>query len=189
MEYLINGWFGALALLADMDDATLSAIHATLLSTIYAMAAAFLLGLVPGFILGYYNFPGKRALRLVSDTLLAFPTVLIGLIVYAFITARGPLGEYGLLFTLPGMAIGQAVLALPIVISWTAQAVENLDPRCRETLLTLGANARQTALLTFCHRHGLCHGLWARHYRSRRRHDARRQYPLLHPDHDDGHRA
>ena len=148
MEYLINGWFGALALLADMDDATLSAIHATLLSTLYAMTAAFLLGLVPGFILGYCDFPGRRALRLISDTLLAFPTVLIGLIVYAFITARGPLGEYELLFTLPGMAIGQAVLALPIVISWTAQAVENLDPRCRETLLTLGANARQTALLT-----------------------------------------
>ncbi len=148
MDYLVNGFSSALALLAHMDAATLSAIYATLLSTCYAMAAALLLGLPMGFALGYCSFPGKRALRLVSDTLLAFPTVLIGLLVYAFITARGPLGQYGLLFTLPGMAVGQAVLALPIVVSWTAQAVESLDPRCRETLLTLGANARQVTALS-----------------------------------------
>ncbi|SCM71115.1 Binding-protein-dependent transport systems inner membrane component [uncultured Desulfovibrio sp.] len=148
MDYLVNGFSSALALLAHMDAATLSAIYATLLSTCYAMTAALLLGLPMGFALGYCSFPGRRALRLVSDTLLAFPTVLIGLLVYAFITARGPLGQYGLLFTLPGMAVGQAVLALPIVVSWTAQAVESLDPRCRETLLTLGANARQVTALS-----------------------------------------
>ena len=146
MDYLTNGFYNAFVLLTQMDAATLSAICATITSTCYAMAAALLLGLPAGFALGYSTFPGKRALRLISDTLLAFPTVLIGLLVYAFITARGPLGEYGLLFTLPGMAIGQAVLALPIVISWTAQALEDLDPRCRETLLTLGANRRQLAL-------------------------------------------
>ena len=146
MDYLTNGFYNAFVLLTQMDAATLSAICATITSPCYAMAAALLLGLPAGFALGYCSFPGKRALRLISDTSLAFPTVLIGLLVYAFITARGPLGEYGLLFTLPGMAIGQAVLALPIVISWTAQALEDLDPRCRETLLTLGANRRQLAL-------------------------------------------
>ena len=113
MDYLSQGLTQALALLLHMDAATLSAITATLVSTAYAMTAAMLLGLPCGFALGYYDFPGKRCLRLISDTLLAFPTVLIGLLVYAFITYRGPLGEYGLLFTLPGMAVGQAVLALP----------------------------------------------------------------------------
>lgn len=148
MEYLVNGFRNAVILLLAMDAATISAISATLASTCYAMAAALILGLPGGFALGYWDFPGKRALRLVSDTLLAFPTVLIGLLVYAFITARGPLGQFGLLFTLPGMAIGQAVLALPIVVSWTAQAVESLDPRCRLTLLTLGAGTGQLAALS-----------------------------------------
>ena len=131
-----------------MDDATTSAISATLTSTGCALIVALLLGLPAGFLLGYTQFPGKRFCRLISDTLLAFPTVLIGLIVYVFITHRGPLGQFGLLFTIPGMVIGQAILALPIVISWTAQAVENLDGRCRETLLTLGASSSQVALLT-----------------------------------------
>ena len=138
------------ALLANMDDATFSAITATLVSTSYAMAASLLMGLPMGFALGYCDFPGKKVLRLISDTLLAFPTVLIGLLVYAFITYRGPLGEWGLLFTLPGMAIGQTLLALPIVVSWVAQAVEGLDPRCRQTLLTLGARPLQLAWLSLC---------------------------------------
>lgn len=148
MNYFSQGFAKALALLLDMDDATMSAIEATLVSTSCAMVAAMLLGLPLGFALGYFNFPGKKTLRLISDTLLAFPTVLIGLIVYAFITYRGPLGQFGLLFTIPGMAIGQTVLALPIIISWVAQAVESLDPRCRETLLTLGAGPLQLAWLT-----------------------------------------
>ena len=57
-------------------------------------------------------------------------------------------GGFGLLFTLPGMVIGQTILALPIIISWTAQSVESLDPRCRETLLTLGAGPVQLAWLS-----------------------------------------
>ncbi len=148
MGYFSEGMSQAASLLVHMDDATVSAIEATLVSTSWALFVAALLGLPLGFVLGYANFPGKRAIRLVSDTLLAFPTVLIGLLVYVFITARGPLGEYGLLFTLPGMVIGQTILALPIIVSWTAQSVENLDIRCRQTLLTLGAGRMQTALFT-----------------------------------------
>ena len=138
----------AIALLLNMDDATFSAIQATLSSTSCALVIAMVLGLPLGFLLGYASFPGKKTLRLISDTLLAFPTVLIGLIVYVLITYRGPFGQFGLLFTLPGMVIGQSILALPIIVSWTAQAVESLDARCRETLLTLGASPLQVALHT-----------------------------------------
>ena len=148
MGYFSDGFLKAAELLLNMDDATVSAIQATLSSTACALVCAMILGLPPGFLIGYTNFPGKKLARLISDTLLAFPTVLIGLVVYIFITYRGPLGHLGLLFTLPGMVIGQTILALPIIVSWTAQAVENLDPRCRQTLLTLGAQPMQLALLT-----------------------------------------
>jgi tungstate transport system permease protein len=82
------------------------------------------------------------------ETLLSFPTVVIGLLVYAFLTRRGPLGEFGLLLTLRGIAIGQVILGLPIVIAMTATAVENLDRRLKFTLLGLGATGRQVALTT-----------------------------------------
>jgi len=148
MDFFTEGFKQAWLLLTALDPETFSAVRATMASTCYAMAASLLIGLPAGFVLGYYSFPGRRMLRLVSDTLLAFPTVLIGLIVYGFICRRGVLGDFGLLFTLPGMAIGQTILALPIIISLTAQAVETLDERCRQTLLTLGANKRQVAVAT-----------------------------------------
>jgi tungstate transport system permease protein len=80
---------------------------------------------------------------MLADTLLSFPTVVIGLIVYALLSSRGPLGGAGLLFTLPGVAIGQTLLGLPMVIALTANAVEYADTRLRDTLLTLGASGGQ----------------------------------------------
>lgn len=150
MHFLTEGFTQALHLLWTLDPETLAAVRATVLSTLYAMTAAICIGLPLGLALGYYDFFGKRVMRLISDTLLAFPTVLIGLLVYAFISRRGILGEYDLLFTLPGMAIGQALLALPIIISLTAQAVESLDARCTLTLRTLGAQSGRLAWDTIC---------------------------------------
>ena len=77
------------------------------------------------------------------DTLLALPTVFIGLMIYAILSHRGPLGQMGLLFTLPGIAIGQALLALPIVIALTATAVESMDAHLRVTLISLGVSRKQ----------------------------------------------
>ena len=150
MDFLSEGLRQAMHLLMALDPETFSAVKATVLSTLLAMLAALLLGLPCGLVLGYCHFPGRRFLRLISDTLLAFPTVLIGLLVYAFISRRGLLGDFGLLFTLEGMALGQTILALPIMISLTAQAVESLDVRCRQTLLTLGASSAQLAWGTLC---------------------------------------
>lgn len=148
MDYFTDGFSKALKLLTGLHPPTISAIEVTLVSTAWSVGFAMLLGLPLGFALGYRTFPGSKFLRLLSDTLLAFPTVLIGLLVYVLITYRGPLGQFGLLFSMPGMIIGQTILALPIVISWTAQAVGSMDPRCRQTLLTLGANPLQICLLT-----------------------------------------
>ena len=105
-----------------------------------------LFGLPAGFLLGYFDFPGKRAVRTVTDTLLALPTVVIGLLVYAFISRRGPLGDWELLFTVRGMAIGQVILGTPIVAAYTAAAIEGLDSRLRQTLMTLGASGGKLAL-------------------------------------------
>lgn len=93
------------------------------------------------------------------DTLMAMPTVFIGLLVYAFLTRRGPLGDLGLLFTLPGIAIGQTILALPIVIGLSATAVESLDQKLRITIMSMGANLRQLFLSSLWEsRHGILAG-------------------------------
>lgn len=121
-------------------------LFTTLRLTLLSMGGILLIGLPVGFALGYFDFPGKRAIRTAVDTLLALPTVVIGLLVYAFISRRGPLGGWELLFTVEGMAIGQIILGTPIVAAYTAAAIEGLDDRLRQTLLTLGASGGRLAL-------------------------------------------
>jgi tungstate transport system permease protein len=112
------------------------------------MAASLLLGIPLGYMLGYFDFRLKKLFRIAVNTLLSLPTVFIGLVIYALLTRNGPLGETGLLFTIPGIAIGQAVLSLPIIIALTATAVETADRNLRITLMSLGANYRQIAIST-----------------------------------------
>ena len=146
MDYLIQGFIHAIQLLIAGDAQTFSAIATTLKASTLSITISLLIGIPMGFILGYLNFPGNKQLRAVVDTLLALPTVVVGLLVYAFISRRGPMGEMGLLFTIPGISVAQTLLVLPIVISLTATAIESLDRRLRTNLLTLGAKGKQIAL-------------------------------------------
>lgn len=148
MDFIIDGIIKAIELLLSGNPETYSAVFATIKVSSCSITASILLGIPLGFFLGYYNFKGKKTLRLVVDTLLSLPTVFIGLLIYAFISSRGPLGELGLLFTLPGIAIGQTILALPIVVALSATAVESMDDGLSATLISLGASRIQ--LLTSC---------------------------------------
>lgn len=146
MDYIVEGFIKAIRLIAAMDEETFDAVITTLRLTGISMLCIMLLGLPLGFALGYFDFPGKKAIRAVFDTMLSLPTVIIGLLVYAFISRRGPLGNFELLFTVRGMAIGQVILGLPIIVAFTATAIEGLDRRLRLTLLTLGASGSRLAL-------------------------------------------
>ena len=148
MDYFSEGLAKAVELLLALDPETFSAVGATASVTALALAASLVMGLPLGFALGHFRFPGRRVARLFVDWMLSLPTVVIGLIVYAMFTTRGPLGEWGLLFTLPGMAIGLTLLGLPIIIAMTATAVESTDVRLTQTVLSLGADRRQLLLAT-----------------------------------------
>ena len=159
MNFLFDGLLQAIKLLASGDAETFSAILATVTVSGYAMVVSLSIGIPLGFCLGYFDFTPKKAVRTIVDTLMALPTVFIGLLVYAFISYRGPLGQFGLLFTLPGIAIGQTILALPIVIGLTATAVERMDEKLSIAIMSLGANRRQLFLSSIWEaRHGILAG-------------------------------
>ena len=146
MEYIVEGIVRAIELLLTGNEETYSAVFVTLKASTMSMIGSLALGIPCGFLLGYFDFPGKKQVRALVDTLLALPTVVVGLFVYAFVSYRGPLGEMQLLFTIPGIALAQTILVLPIVISLTATAVESLDKRLRSTLMALGARGKQIAV-------------------------------------------
>ena len=129
MDFILEGILSAFGLLLSGDAETFSAIKATLYTSSISILFAILIGFPIGFILGFYEFRARRTLRLLSDVALAMPTVAIGLILYAFISRNGPLGELGLLFTLKAVMLGQFVLALPIIVSLSASVIENMDKK------------------------------------------------------------
>ncbi|QPH89657.1 tungstate ABC transporter permease TupB [Campylobacter concisus] len=147
MDFLLHGFAEAFNLLLNGNLETYSAIKATLYTSSVSILFAVIVGFPLGFILGFYDFKGRKILRLLSDTALAMPTVAIGLILYAFITRNGPLGSLNLLFTLKAVMLGQFVLALPIIISLTASVVENMEKKHYLTILNLRL---APAKLVFC---------------------------------------
>jgi tungstate transport system permease protein len=99
-----------------------------------------------GFVLASTRFPGRRVLIVAVQTLLALPTVVIGLVLYMLLSRQGPFGEMHLLFTQQAMVIGEAVLAFPILAALTLAAVQGVDSRVAETARTLGAGRLRTAM-------------------------------------------
>lgn len=137
----------ALALLLRLDAELLHIVGVSLNVSFWSTMAACLLGVPAGFTIGITSFHGKQAVITFFNTMLALPTVVIGLLVYSFLSRRGLLGSLGWLYTQKAMIIGQIILITPIVIAFTIAAVSRLDDRYRRTALALGASAWQVAMV------------------------------------------
>jgi tungstate transport system permease protein len=111
-----------------------------------AMLVVTPLAILLGFVLATFAFPGRRILIVVLQTMLALPTVVVGLLLYLILSRQGPLGEWHWLFTQRAMILGQAVLAFPILAAMTLSAVQGVDARASETARTLGATPLRAAL-------------------------------------------
>lgn len=96
--------------------------------------------LLIAFILAYADFPGRRLLISVFNTLLAVPAVVIGLTFYLLLSQQGPFGDWRLLFTQSAMVMGQAALSFPILVAMGNAAFQGIDKRAWETARTLGAS-------------------------------------------------
>ncbi|MFQ6672848.1 MAG: ABC transporter permease [Candidatus Tectimicrobiota bacterium] len=143
MNPIVEGIREAFRLLATLDPEVVSIAGVSLQVSLASTAAATLFGLPLGFSLATRQFPGRRATITVVNTLLALPTVVVGLFCFALLSRQGPLGVFGLLFTPVAMGAGQTILATPIVTAFTLAAVQAVDPRVAETARTLGATRSQ----------------------------------------------
>ncbi len=140
-------FFSALLLVASLDPEIISIVAISIKVSGTSTVIASLMGIPLGFFIAFESFAGKRMVITCLNTLLALPTVVIGLFVYAFISRRGILGPLDLLYTQKAMVIGQTILILPIVATFTIAAISRIDERYRKTAITLGANRRQTAFV------------------------------------------
>jgi tungstate transport system permease protein len=146
MEYILGGVAEALKLILSFDRDVFSTVFLSLRVSTTAILFSSLIGIPLGFAIGSGEFRSKKVLITIFNTLLALPTVVVGLLVYSFISRQGPLGPLGLLFTPNAMVIGQFILATPIIVALTISATQAVDTRVRLTAMTLGAGPLRTAL-------------------------------------------
>ncbi len=114
-------------------------------ATACALACGF--GLMLGAWIGVARFGARDALLTVLNTLLALPSVVVGLLVYLMLSRTGPLGGLGWLFTFKAMVLAQAILVLPMVTALTRQVVEDAERAHGEQLRSLGARPVVRSLL------------------------------------------
>ena len=149
MEFLLDSLLSAILLLWSLDPDVYFIIYVSLKVSLSSTLISSALGVPAGFLISFKEFRGKRGVITVLNSLMAMPTVVVGLLVYAFISRRGILGILDLLYTQTAMVIGQVILILPIVTSLTIAAISRIDDRYRKTAMTLGATPFQTALIIF----------------------------------------
>ena len=146
MGYLTDSLITAIELISSFDREVTLAIWTSLYTSSCAIVFASLLGVPIGLWLGINLFRGRRVMITLLNTLMALPTVVVGLILFGVFSRQGPAGSLGLLFTPWAMIAGQMVLATPIVANYVLAAVDGSDQRIMNTVLTLGASRFQASL-------------------------------------------
>jgi tungstate transport system permease protein len=111
--------------------------------TLTALFFACLIGIPFGTFLAVYRFRYRRLVIAVANALMGLPPVVVGLIVYIFLSRSGPFGVLGLLFTPTAMIIAQVIIITPLIASITHQAMRELWADYHDLLISLNASKWQ----------------------------------------------
>ena len=141
----------ALRLITDADARLLGVVALSLRVSLTACLFGALLGLALGAWLAVARFPGHRALVWAVNTLLALPSVVVGLLVYLLLSRSGPLGSLGILFTPAAMVVAQSILVVPLIAALTRRLVLDGLAEGGDQLRSLGAGPLMTAGLLLVH--------------------------------------
>ncbi len=143
MEYIIQALKGAFNLIITLDPEVRTVVSTSLQLSITSTFIAAIIGTPIGILITKVDFKGKHFLNTILNTLLSLPTVVLGLLVFSFISRRGIMGEWGMLFTMRGIIIGQVLLILPIIIALVRNAIHDVDEKMYKTAISLGATGTQ----------------------------------------------
>lgn len=145
---MVSSLTGALELLLHPTPMLLSILSVTLRMALLSSCAALLLGVPLGAALSLLRFPGQQALVVLNRTLMGLPPVVCGLVCYMLFSGVGPLRQFKLLYTVPGMVIAQIILITPIVTGTMESGLRHTAGAVRETARGMGLSGGVTLLLT-----------------------------------------
>jgi ABC-type tungstate transport system substrate-binding protein len=151
MSTVSESFSTALRLIAQADAALFSIAGLSLQVSAVACALGAVVGLALGAWLAVATFPGHRVAVWALNTLLALPSVVVGLSVYLLLSRSGPLGALGILFTPTAMVIAQSILILPLITALSRRLVLDGLREGGDQLRSMGAGPLLSALLLLLH--------------------------------------
>lgn len=162
MQDLSGAFQQALGLVLAADLGLMEIVCLSLKVSLSAVALAALIGLPLGAAIATARFPGRSIAIVLLNALMAFPPVVVGLLIYLLLSNSGPMGGFQLLYTPAAMIIAQTVLVTPIIAALTRQSIEDLHGEYDEQLRALGVSGwGQAATLLYEARFSLLTALLA----------------------------
>ena len=142
------GWDGFWA--AITTRRVLASFRLSLTSAVAAAGLSVILGLLIGWVLARYRFPGRRVVDALVDLPFALPTAVAGI---ALTTLYAPQGWIGALlaplglqvaFTQLGIIVALTFVGFPFVVRSVQPVLEALEVEQEEAAVSLGAGRWQT---------------------------------------------
>ncbi|MFQ5873232.1 MAG: ABC transporter permease [Dehalococcoidia bacterium] len=146
MDEIASGIAQAFKLIVNLDPEVRRIAFFSLQVSGAALLLAALAGIPYGVWLAFAHFPGRRLVIGLTYAGMAFPTVVVGLMVFLFLSHNGPLGFLDWLFTPLAIITAQFIIAFPVIASLTVAAILGINPEMRQQLRSLGATRWQTSI-------------------------------------------
>ena len=137
-----NPFLEAMNLLFSGNREVLFIVFTSLKFSFASVLITLLFSIPLGISLHLNSFRFKRGIVAFLHGLMALPTVVIGLMVYAMFSNSGLFSGSRILFSPTAVILGQSILAFPLITSMVYSGLSKLDPRFQETLITIGARKR-----------------------------------------------
>ncbi len=124
----------------------LAALRLSFLLSLAAAAVSALLGLLLGWVLVRYRFPGRRVLGALVDLPFALPTAVAGITLTTLYAPNGwlgkPLAAIGVpvAFTPLGIGVALVFLGIPFTVRTLQPVLASLDPEVEDAAASLGAS-------------------------------------------------
>ncbi len=145
-DIIVQAFQEAFQLIFSGDPEVIGTVYRSLYVTGIGVLLACIWSIPIAIVLGLYSFRGKWLIKGTFNALIGVPTVALGLLLYLLFSRQGEFGFLHLLYTVNGIAIGQAILLTPIIVTFASSALGAADVQLRDLAKTLGASSIQTNL-------------------------------------------
>lgn len=147
MEWILQGVKEAIILLIQGDPEVIRVTLLTLKVASQALLVSVSIGVPVAYFLAFHDFPGRKIIVSIVNLGMGFPPTVVGLWVWIFLARNGPLSVLEILYTPTAMIVAKAIISLPLVTSFSVAAFQQLNPRIKSQILSLGASRLQLMFL------------------------------------------